>query len=762
MSKQLWRPSAERIARSTMARFMGFASGRAGRELADYDALYAWSIDHAPAFWEALWDFFEVSASRRFDQVVDDLGRLPGARWFEGARLNFAENLLRFRDQRVAITFVGEDRETRHLSYAQLFEQVARLAAALSAEGVATGDRVAGFLPNLPQTVIAMLATTSLGAVWSSTSPDFGIKGVLDRFGQIAPKVLFVADGYRYNGKAIDCVERVGAMLEQLPSVQRVVVVPYLDPSCDAGRLRGAVRWDGYLVDDPAPLVFTQVEAQHPLYVMYSSGTTGVPKCIVHGVAGTLVQHLKELGLHTDVTRDDTLFYFTTCGWMMWNWLVSALALGARVLLYDGAPFYPDPEALWRLAEQEHVSIFGTSARYLAALEKAGVRPGERFDLSALKAVLSTGSPLAEESFEFVYRDIKSDLCLSSISGGTDIVSCFALGDPTGPVFAGELQRRGLGMKVEAFDEGGRGVIGEKGELVCTQAAPSMPIGFWNDADGDKYRRAYFDVYPGVWRHGDYIEITERGGVIIYGRSDATLNPGGVRIGTAEIYRVVEGLDEIVDSLVVGQEWQDDVRVVLFVKLRAGGVLDAALRDRLRVAIRAGCSPRHVPQVILAVADIPYTISGKKVELAVRQVIHGQEVKNRDALANPEALELFRDLEALAAHGARTTADGLFWLRGGMRYTRWSCLPFGARLDLEEIVQAESREEALRQAALCLHRDLEELLSRINAINVSEVYLEIDELRPVATAPKRVPWNPQPFAPDVEVPPHVKIVARDE
>ena len=649
MGKLLWSPSKSRVERSNMHRFLQYVNRRFRKDFRTYEDLYRWSVDDVATFWGAMWDFGEVIASSPCERVVDDPGKMPGARWFEGARLNFAENLLRYRDDRIALTFKGESRpDPVSVTYAQLYDRVARLAKSLRDMGIRPGDRVAGFMPNMIETVIGMLAATSLGAIWSSCSPDFGIQGVLDRFGQIQPRVLLAPDGYSYNGKNIDSLDRIADVVRQIPSIEKVVVVPYTDPTPDPERVPNGVLFDDFLSREPGLRIdFEQVPADHPLYIMYSSGTTGVPKCIVHGVAGTLVQHLKELKLHTDLTRDDTIFYFTTAGWMMWNWLVSSLALGARVLLFDGSPFHPGPDALWRLAQDEKVSIFGTSAKYLAALEKAGVKPRESFDLSPLKAILSTGSPLSIESFEFVYRDIKEDLCLSSISGGTDIISCFALGNPTGPVHAGELQCRGLGMKVEAFNEAGKPVVGEKGELVCTTAAPSMPIRFWNDPDGSKYRSAYFELHEGVWSHGDYIEITEQGGVIIYGRSDATLNPGGVRIGTAEIYRQVESIPEILDSLVVGQDWENDVRVVLFVKLRENVVLDEALLKRIRETIRRNATPKHVPAKIIAIPDIPYTISGKKVELAVRKVIHSQEVKNRDALANPDALKHYRNLEAL-------------------------------------------------------------------------------------------------------------------
>ncbi|MEJ5347361.1 MAG: acetoacetate--CoA ligase [Desulfosoma sp.] len=650
MSRLLWQPSEERIRSTNMYHFMQYVNEKHSKTFRSYDDLYRWSIEDIPTFWATLWDYAGFVVSRGYDEVVDDVKKLPGARWFEGAQLNFAENLLRYRDDRIALSFKGEGRPTVHTTYAELYDQVARLAASLKAMGIQPGDRVAGFVPNMTETVVAMLAATSLGAVWSSCSPDFGIKGVLDRFGQIQPRVLFTADGYQYNGKTFDSLERINEILKDLPTIEKVVIMPYMHSEPDAGRVRNGVLLQDFMAKESGlTLDFRQVPANHPLYIMYSSGTTGVPKCIVHGAVGTLIQHFKELKLHTDLTRDDTIFYFTTCGWMMWNWLVSSLMLGARVLLYDGSPFYPDPGAMWQMAQDEKITIFGTSAKYLAAVEKAGVKPKESYDLTPLKAVLSTGSPLAIESFEYVYRDIKSDLCLSSISGGTDIISCFALGNPMGPVYAGELQCRGLGMKVEAWNEDGKPVIGEKGELVCTAAAPSMPIYFWNDPDGQKYHDAYFSTFPGVWHHGDFIEITEHGGVIIYGRSDATLNPGGVRIGTAEIYRQVETIPEVLDSLVVGQDWDNDVRVILFVKLRDGCTLDEDLINRIKTAIRINTTPRHVPAKIIAVPDIPYTISGKKVELAVRKVIHNQEVKNKDALANPEALEYYKNLPELAS-----------------------------------------------------------------------------------------------------------------
>ena len=679
----LWSPTPERAAATNLARFIETARA-AGYDppvsgaVVDYRSLYDWSITHPDRFWPAVWHFCGVVAETRADgaewtDVVRGLERMAppdpvgGPRWFLGARLNFAENLLGFRDERPALIGRNEAGRGRVLTYAELAAEVAAVARALNALGVRHGDRVAGFMPNIPETVVAMLATATLGAVWSSCSPDFGVKGVLDRFGQIEPKVLFCADGYRYAGKEIDTLERVREIVVQIPSIERVAVVRYRRPEANIGEL---MSWDELLgsgntvpnggearTGDPEPgtrtaaLTFARLPFDHPLYIMYSSGTTGLPKCMIHGAGGTLLQHLKELVLHTDLRREDRIFYFTTCGWMMWNWLVSSLAVGATVVLYDGAPLAPTASSLWDMAAEEGVTVFGTSAKYLALIEKEGVEPARTHDLTSLRAILSTGSPLAPPSFDYVYTKVKRDLQLASISGGTDIISCFALGNPAGPVWRGELQVRGLGMRVEIFDESGRPVRGEPGELVCTMPFPSMPVAFWNDPDGAKYRGAYFERYPGVWRHGDWAELTEHGGMIITGRSDATLNPGGVRIGTAEIYRQVEQMPEVIESLVVGQDvvadGTMDTRVVLFVRLRAGETLTETLRDRIRRQIREGTSPHHVPKVIVAVADIPRTISGKITELAVRDVIHGRPVKNTDAMANPQALALFKDLPEL-------------------------------------------------------------------------------------------------------------------
>ena len=648
MSEILWQPDPERIARANLTAFAREAERRHGLKLPDYASLHQWSIDRPEDFWRLVWDDSGVVGDPG-ERVLVDGDRMPGAKWFPEARLNFAENLLRRDDDSDALVFRGEDQVQRRLSWQELNAQVSQLQQALKAWGVQPGDRVAGYLPNMPETVIGMLAATSLGAIWSSCSPDFGIKGVLDRFGQIEPKVLIGVAGYHYNGKTHDCLEKLRGVMAELDSVQRLVVVPYADPSPALDGLDKAMTWDQALASQtPGKVEFARQPFDHPLYIMFSSGTTGAPKCIVHGAGGTLLQHLKEHRLHTDLKPGDRLFYFTTCGWMMWNWLASGLAAEATLLLYDGSPFHPSGETLFDYADAESMTVFGTSAKYIDAVAKAGLKPRESHDLGSVRAILSTGSPLVPESFDFVYQDIKSEVQLASISGGTDILSCFVLGCPIRPVRRGEIQCRGLGMAVEVWDDDGNPVRGEKGELVCVRPFPSMPIGFWNDPDGSRYHAAYFERFPGVWCHGDFVELTEHEGIIIHGRSDAVLNPGGVRIGTAEIYRQVEQLEEVVESLVIGQDWNNDVRVVLFVRLREGLSLDDSVIRKIRQQIRANTTPRHVPAKVLQVSDIPRTKSGKIVELAVRDIVHGRRIKNREALANPEALEQYRDRPELA------------------------------------------------------------------------------------------------------------------
>ena len=642
----LWQPTPETAQATAMARFMRSAG------YDNYADLWQWSVEMPEVFWSMLWNFCGAVGEKGANVLVDR-SKMPGARWFPEARLNYAENLLQHRDAGEALIFWGEDKVKRRLSRAELYREVARFQQFLLAAGVGAGDRVAGYLPNLPETLIAMLAATSLGAIWSSASPDFGVQGVLDRFGQIEPKVLICVDGYWYNGKAVDCLAKNAEVVAQMPSLVKTVVVPYLASTPQIGAIPNALCWsDIAAVDAEKTVIFERVAFDHPLFIMFSSGTTGVPKCIVHCHGGVLLQHIKEHQLHSDVRPGDRLFYFTTCGWMMWNWLVSGLACGATLLLYDGSPFADQGKVLFDLAEQEQMTHFGTSAKFIDAAAKLGLTPGQTHDLSALRAIFSTGSPLSPEGFDWVYREIKQDLLLASISGGTDIVSCFVLGNPLLPVYRGEIQCRGLGMAVDVFDEAGQPVRSQKGELVCTRPFPVMPVGFWNDPEGKKYRAAYFERFDNVWCHGDFSEITAHDGVIIYGRSDATLNPGGVRIGTAEIYRQVEQLPEILESLVIGQDWppgkNDDVRVVLFVKLQPGHQLDSALIDRVKKQIRDNSTPRHVPAKVVQVEDIPRTKSGKIVELAVRNVVHQQPVKNVEALANPEALEFFRARAELA------------------------------------------------------------------------------------------------------------------
>ena len=639
----MWQPTEEQINNSQMMDYMQLVNQKFGLSLKKYSQLYDWSIEKAEDFWGSFWEYSQIIHHSPYSQVVDDLGKMPGAKWFDGATLNFAENLLRYRDDKIAILFQGEDGTQSSLTYKELHDQVSRLARSMREMGIVKNDRVAGFMPNIPETIITMLATASIGAIWSSCSPDFGIKGVLDRFQQIEPKLIFAADGYLYNGKTIDCLSKLKNILTYLPSIKKTIIVPFAGDS-NTNVIKNSMLWNDFLHKDSGDIIFEQLPFDHPLYIMYSSGTTGLPKSIVHSAGGTLIQHLKELKLHTDLTQNDKIFYFTTCGWMMWNWLISSLAVGATIVLYDGSPLYPDGTALLKMADDLGITVFGTSAKYIASLESAGIKPKQISSFPKLRTILSTGSPLVEENFNFVYGEWKEDVQLASISGGTDIISCFALGNPILPVRRGELQCRGLGMKVESYNEKGMSVRNEKGELVCTQAFPSMPIYFWNDSNGKKYQSAYFDVYPNIWHHGDYLEINDFGGVKIYGRSDTTLNPGGVRIGTAEIYQTVERFNEVEDSLVISQPWQNDERIILFLKMKDRITLTNSLKTRVKKSIRESCTHRYVPAIIIAVEDIPYTINGKKVELAVKQVIQNIEVKNIDSLVNPSILDFYKDI----------------------------------------------------------------------------------------------------------------------
>jgi len=648
VEQPIWIPSEERIKEANLTGFINLVNERYSIHLNTYGELHKWSVNNIPNFWALMWEFGGVLSSESYKSVVTNINDMLGVKWFPGARLNFAENLLRYRDDRTALTFKGEGRETVRLTYAQLYDQVAHLAEALKQSGVKVGDRVAGFMPNMIETVVAMLATTSLGAIWSSCSPDFGVKGILDRFQQIEPKILFTANAYSYNGKLYDSLERISSVVSEILSIEKVIVVPYTEKSPDISKVPKSILFDDYIsVKTKSEIQFEQLPFNHPIYIVFSSGTTDKPKCVVHRAGGILLQHLKELMLNTDMKREDIIFYFTTCGWVMWNWLVSSLSQGASIVLYDGSPFFPDEAALFELIRDERVDIWGTSPRYLSTIEKAGLNPAANYNLESLKTIISTGSPLSVENYQFVYQHIKPDVFLNNISGGTEAIACFGIGNPVGPIYAGEMQGLGLGMNVQVFDDKGVSVTGQEGELVCTAPFPSMPLRFWNDKSNQKYRSTYFEMYPNVWRHGDNARITDKCGLVISGRSDATLKPGGVRIGTAEIYRQVETVEEIQDSLVVGQEWENDVRIILFVKLVKGEVFNEALIQKLRNVIRNNASPRHIPAKIVPVDDIPYTVNGKKVELAVRNIIHGRPVQNRDALANPDALELYKDIREL-------------------------------------------------------------------------------------------------------------------
>lgn len=639
----LWKPSASYARNSRMQHFINHVAVKYDLPGNDYNAVHNWSVNNTSEFWAEIWDFCNITYSKKYEQVVDDPTKMPGAKWFDGARLNFAENLLKRKDNHKAIIFRGEDSVKKTLTYNELYEEVRRVAAGLKKLGIVKGDRVAAFMPNMPETIIAMLATTSIGAIWSSTSPDFGIKGVLDRFSQIEPKVIFAADGYYYKSKAFDSLEKLRGILTSLPTVEKVIITDYTG-NANISEMNDTIMWSDFAIPTSEPLAFEQVPFDHPLYIMYSSGTTGLPKSIVHSSGGTLIQHLKELILHSGITEDQTVFYYTTCGWMMWNWIVSSLAIGSTLVLYDGNPFYPKPEALLQMADELNIDFFGTSAKYIASLEAEGIVPSEISDFPHLKVIASTGSPLTNESFKYVYSKWKKDVQLSSIAGGTDIISCFILGNPTLPVYLGEIQCKGLGMDVDCYDPSGNSVVEEQGELVCKKAFPSMPIYFWNDENNLKYLSAYFEEFPGIWHHGDFMEITSHGGIIMLGRSDATLNPQGVRIGTAEIYRVVENITEVEDSVVVGHKKDGDEEVVLFVKLKNDVSIDADLVNKIKSLIRNNCSPRHVPSIIKDVPDIPYTINGKKVEIAVKKIIHGQTVSNKDALANPGCLSAFENI----------------------------------------------------------------------------------------------------------------------
>ena len=654
MSEPLWQPTEDQIRQSNMTRFMAGVAETWGAHVPDTDALHAFSVNEREKFWKSVITFAPIKAESWFgdgggERVLVDGDKLPGAQWFPDARLNYAENMLGRRDNDDALVFWGEDKVNRRLTFGDLYDRVSVLAQALRNLGIEPGDRVGGYLPNMPETIVAMLASSSLGATWSSCSPDFGVAGVLDRFGQIEPKVLFATDGYRYNGKRHGMLEKIAEIAQALPSLEKTVIVPYGDEAVEPPEsIPGAVLLDDFTEGlKPAHIDFARLPFAHPLFILFTSGTTGKPKCIVHSQGGALLKHASEQLLHCDIRENDRVFFFTTCGWMMWNWLASVVGWGATVLLYDGSPFYPGPDVLFDFADAEKMTLFGTSAKFIDAISKAGVAPAKTHDLGTLKMMCSTGSPLAPEGFDYVYEKIKPDIHLVSFSGGTDIMGCFCGGDPTKPVWRGEIQAPMLGVALDVFDGAGQPIRGEKGDLVCTKAFPSMPVGFWGDDDGSRYRAAYFEAYPGVWTHGDYVEITEHGGYVIYGRSDATLNPGGVRIGTAEIYNQVEKLPEVMESIVIGQEWENDVRVVLFVVLKEKLELTDALVQMIKDQVRVNCTPRHVPAVVLQVGDIPRTKSGKITELAVRDIVHGRGVKNLEALANPDALELYKDLAAL-------------------------------------------------------------------------------------------------------------------
>jgi len=646
MEKTLWKPHNKK--QSQMYDFLNQINIKYNLEITNYNELHKWSVENISVFWKEIWNYSKIVYSRPYTKVVKDLDNMINSKWFLNSRLNFAENLLQFKDDKIAIYYKNEDNELCNLSYADLYIKVEMLSHSLKERGVKKNDRVVGYLPNIPETIIAMLATTSIGAIWSSCSPDFGVKGVLDRFQQIDPKILFVSNGYQFKGGQFDLSEKVSKIIEGLPSLEGTIIIKNIKTNSLHQLNEDAIDFNNFMAKDPDPLTFAQLPFDHPLYIMYSSGTTGIPKSIVHSSGGTLIQHKKELQLHCNLKREDCIFYFTTCGWMMWNWLVSSLSVGASIVLYDGSPFYPDNYILWKLAEKVNISIFGTSAKYLELCKKNNLKPITETNLSSLKTILSTGSPLAEESFDFVYKNVKQDVLLGSISGGTDIISCFALSNPILPVKRGEIQCLGLGMNVKSYNENGESLINEKGELVCASAFPSMPIYFWNDKHKKKYLDTYFNKFKQIWNHGDYISIFSSGSLKIYGRSDATLNPGGVRIGTSEIYRIVSEIDFIKDSIIIGQNWRGDQRIILFIELNDKKELNTSIKEEIRIRIRQNSSPKHVPSKIIVVKGIPYTISGKKVELAVKKIVEGKEVDNKDSLQNPWTLEYFKNIKELS------------------------------------------------------------------------------------------------------------------
>jgi acetoacetyl-CoA synthetase len=645
MAKLLWEPTEELKSQANMTKFIDFVNQRHGKDFGDYFELYDWSVAEIADFWGAMWDYSGIISSRPYETVVDDLGKFPGASWFVGAKLNFAENLLRHRDEHTAFIFKGESEREVRMSYAELYDSVARLARSLRETGVGPGDRVVGYMPNMIETAVAMLAATSIGATWASSATDIGPGAALDRFGQVEPKVMFTADGYYYKGRTFSTLQNAQKVVEGIPSIEKLVVVPYTEDTPHIDGVPRAVHYSDFLPQSAGDIKFEQMPADHPVFIMFSSGTTGKPKCMVQSSAGILVNQLKELILHTDLRKEDVHWFITTASWMMWNWMMTSLATGNTLVLYDGNPNHPDPNAPWQLIQDEKVTMFGCSATYINFMRAQNMCPKRDFDLTHLREIWQTGSVLLPEGFEYVYNKIKTDLHFNSSSGGTDINGCFFTGSPIQPVYAGELQGPGLGMKINAYDENGKPVVDRQGELVCEAPAPPMPLYFWNDPDGKKYHNAYFSVYPGIWRHGDYITISSRTrGVTFFGRSDSLLMPSGVRIGTSEIYNQVEELPEIADSLAIGQRWKEDQRIILFVQLVEGHELTDDLVRKIKITLRTNASPRHVPALILAAPDIPYTFSGKKVESAVTNIINGNAVTNRDALKNPDSLDYFENV----------------------------------------------------------------------------------------------------------------------